>query len=228
MNQRGITYLEVLIAAALLSIVMMPVLSGFFNAMQNQRYARAAYEASLYAANLLTEAGEGVMPGGGGLASALGNPAFDDEYKTDAFDYRLSVYEHRAGGLTLSFTAATDNNLPAAPAPVFDGYAYPIVTAARVIDSSVAVYSLAVDGNTDIFVTGDHALFIECENTSAAHTLLNIYAPYPERVIVSGTGLTVILSKPLPVERVIMSEIYDKNGMPLNRLALPVVWRTSP
>ena len=162
LNNRGMTYLEVLMAAALLSIIMVPVLSGFFNAAQNQRYAQMAYEASLYAANMLTEAGAGIIKSGDGFAAVLRNPAFDTEYRTDEFDYLLYVYESGLDGLSLIFFAATEQSAaPDAPAPVF---------------------------------AGDH--------------IPQNAAPY------------------LPVEHIVMVEVYDKRGTLLNRMAAPVYWRS--
>jgi len=226
-DNRGMSYIEVLMAAALLSIFIVPVLSGFFNASRNQRYALTAYEASLYTANLLTEAGAGISSDSDNFASILRNPAFSDEYKTDIYDYCLYVYSRRADGLNLEFFAATNpDSEPSTAMPIFSGDIFPQSTVRQITTNTD--YHLSLIGNTDIFVDGNDFINITCENASSEPVLLNIYAHDPGRINVdcinAGAGLTVSLAKPNPIERIVMAEAYDKNGELLNRLAVPIIY----
>jgi type II secretory pathway pseudopilin PulG len=228
MNNRGMSYIEVLIAAALLAIFTVPVLSGFLGAARNQQYALAAYEASLYTANLLTEAGTG------DYLTLLESPDFQSEYKTDIYDYCLYVYKREARGLSLEFFGATNPEMkPDAVMPVFDGYALPQSAAHRLTidfdsDYTGSDTAIVLSGDTDIFISGNNNMDIEFINGSAVPAHVNIYAHDSMQINVNcidaGAGLTVLFEKPTQLERIAMAETYNKDGRLLNRLVVPIIF----
>ncbi len=87
-------------AAAILSIFIMPIIAGFSNAAKNFQFAKKNYEAELYSSNLLIECEAALMqkdPYGLDPSDTprefILNPNFDFEYKTDLFGYSIDIQE---------------------------------------------------------------------------------------------------------------------------------------
>ncbi len=61
MNRKGFSYIETLVALALLSITLMPLLAGLYGAYRNEAYARNAYAAQLRAQAIMAVARDAVL-----------------------------------------------------------------------------------------------------------------------------------------------------------------------
>ena len=106
MNQKGFSYIETLIAAAILSIIIIPVLAGFHIATLNQRYAETRYLAATQAELALNGAARFVRANGFPEIGMSVVDFLDTEFLMhDQFNFVVSVsdgYQNRTVGGTTS------------------------------------------------------------------------------------------------------------------------------
>lgn len=95
--QHGWSYVEILMAALLLSIITVPILLGFHQTALNFSYAHMQYHAALMASNAISEGKrelQSLWLTKSGDLSGFNNftqtPEFEDLYKTDIFQYTLN------------------------------------------------------------------------------------------------------------------------------------------
>lgn len=142
MNQRGFSQIEVLMAAIILSVIMVPVISGFFQAGQNFQYAYDYYRANLEAQHVL-EQGQAFISRKKDLSEYQNRDDIFEVISSDSlsvsdFEYALALYklsdgevserahvfESRAGlwqGAAVRFSAdnpAVFKNRPTAQEPI--------------------------------------------------------------------------------------------------------------
>lgn len=133
-GQKGFSYIEALIAAALLSIMLVPVLAGFLQSKRNSQFAMDVYRADLLAKSLLLDSQKAVRLGRWGEADSFEAwiDGLDDIYDRDSFDY--AVFVQPIGDLDGGFALSThggsieapalsgDTAFMLAPVTVVDGY----------------------------------------------------------------------------------------------------------
>lgn len=114
--QKAFSYTEVLIAAAILSIMLAPVLSSFLQSKRNFQYALDAYRADLLAKSLWIDSRKAVREGRQHEADSFEAwiAGWEDIYDRDNFDY--AVYVQPADG---SVGLALTTHGGAIAAPVF-------------------------------------------------------------------------------------------------------------
>lgn len=109
MNNKGYSYLEVLIAGTLLSIIIIPITLTLYQGMQNLHFSNERYNAVLLADSLLVEVANSIIImdepiekldeiyKNNGLILEVLNIIHEDfsiRYKSDLFNYVLTIYEY--------------------------------------------------------------------------------------------------------------------------------------
>jgi len=92
--KKGFTYIEVLIAAAVLSVIFIPAVSVFYSASLNQNYAVKYYNAAAQA-ELAVSAAVRSVENFGIPESGIGSVEFlNDNYLLyDEFDFIITIYD---------------------------------------------------------------------------------------------------------------------------------------
>lgn len=99
-RQCGFSFIETIIAATVLSVAVIPILGGFYQASRNQRFALVNYRAQSYAQSLLIEAEAALSRSSAPDSSddiRLLIDGFDKNYDTDSFLFRVSMHSYPDG-----------------------------------------------------------------------------------------------------------------------------------
>ena len=126
MNNKGYSFIEVVIAGAILSIFILPVVSTIYQSMRNLMFSDVRYNATILADSLLIEATNSIlimdnpqknlqaMHSNNSLITDVLNITqddFDNRYKTDLFNYilRIDNYSFSTGEINLGYLFTCGN-----------------------------------------------------------------------------------------------------------------------